>query len=148
MAFRQDQLHQLVGQLYEDLNDTIAKQAWGGGGMYVRLCNPYLAQVKSLASELDLDEPRGPIIMMLDENRPDRLAEAGFQADQRETLLRLKPLVGQLYRFLKGRSDGLQVAGLSSEAMEPVVSRPQLIPRRPEDMRMPIPAEDSSVARG
>ncbi len=122
MAFSEDQLHQLVGQLYEDLNDTIAKQTWGGGGMYVRLYNRYLAQAKSLVGDLELDEARGPIIMMIDENRPDRLAEAGFQADQRETLLRLKPLVGQLYRFLKGRSEGSRVAMLHSEAMQPMVA--------------------------
>ena len=147
MAFGEDQLHQMVGQLYEDLNDAIAKQAWGGGGMYVRLYNRYLAQAKSFSSDLDLDEARGPIVMMLDENRPDTLATPVFQADQRGTLLRLKPLVGQLYRFLKSRSGGLQVAVLSSEAMEPVVSRSQPR-RRTEDMRMSMLGEGSSVVGG
>ncbi len=64
MALSEDELRRMAGQLYADLNDAIAKHAWGGAALYVRLYNHYLAQAKSLAGGLDLDEARGPMVLL------------------------------------------------------------------------------------
>ncbi len=90
----------LVECLKADLDDAITKSAWGGGEVYVKLYDDYLAQAGPLLKGQKLPKVESPhtIYHSGDYNDLDPKVRDGYE---RQVLLSLKPVVGQLLALLR-----------------------------------------------
>lgn len=91
-----------VAQLYVDLDAMIAQERWAAAATYIGFYNDFLAQAKTLLPDLPLEPlsephqfPKGPAL------------KGHFQQERsdREALLTLRPLCGQLKVRLRQEAD-------------------------------------------